>query len=74
MTQQQFQALVTRALKTFIQAFLAVFLVGITPIIQGITNTGYSGAKAALVALVTAGVAAGISALMNAFIKPEEAK
>lgn len=74
MTQQQFQALVTRAFKTFVQAFLAVFIVGLTPIIQGITNVGWSGAKAALVALVTAAVAAGISAAMNAFLKPEEAK
>lgn len=74
MTEQQFQALVTRAFKTFVQAFLAVFIVGLTPIIQGITNAGWSGSKAALVALVTGAIAAGISAVMNAFIKPIEAK
>lgn len=74
MTQQQVQALITRAFKTFVQAFLAVFITGLTPIIQGITNTGWSGAKAALVALVAGAIAAGISAAMNAFIKPEEAR
>jgi len=74
MTQQQIQALLTRAFKTFVQAFLAVFIAGLTPIINGITNTGWSGSKAALVALVSGALAAGISALMNAFIKPEEAK
>jgi hypothetical protein len=74
MSEQAVQALLVRAFKTFVQAFLSVFLVGITPILTNITSVGYSGAKAALVALVTGAIAAGISALMNAFLKPVEAK
>lgn len=75
MSEQQFQAIIVRALKTFIQAFVAVFALGLTSVVSNVLQTGnFSGAKSALLALVTASVAAGISALTNAFIKPVEAK
>lgn len=49
-----------RALKTFVQAFLAVITTGLLDI----TDTN------ALKALVVAGVASGISAVWNAFYNP----
>lgn len=75
MTEKQVQALLVRAVKTFAQAFVAVFLLGVLNVISSLLSTGnFSAAKSALVALVTAALAAGVSALMNAYIKPEEAK
>lgn len=74
MSEQQIQAIIVRSLKTFIQAFLAVFLAGVVSIITNITNVGFSAGKSALLALVSGALAAGISAVMNAFIKPVEAK
>lgn len=64
LTEQEIQAIVVRALKTFLQAFLAALLAGVT----NITNIGT--AKA----LAISAIAAGISAIFNAFIKPVEAK
>jgi hypothetical protein len=49
-----------RALKTFVQAFLAVITTGLLDI----TDTN------AFKALVIAGVASGISAVWNGFVKP----
>lgn len=56
--------LAVRAFKTFLQAFLAVLSVSVLTVVD--VETG----KAALIAAV----AAGISATMNLFIKPTEAK
>lgn len=54
--------LVIRALKTFVQAFLAAVSVGI------VTTTNVS----ALRALIIGAIAAGISAVMNLIIQPTE--
>jgi hypothetical protein len=75
MSEQQVKAILVRAIKTFLQAFIAVFALGLTPVVSSVLQTGsISGAKAAVLALVSAAVAAGISALTNAYIKPVEAK
>lgn len=75
MSEQEVKALLVRAFKTFAQAFLAVFILGLTPVVSSVLQTGsFSGAKAAVLALVTASVAAGISAIMNVKIRPLEAK
>lgn len=65
MSEKEFQALLVRALKTFLQAFLATLA-------AGVLTTEVSGA--AVGALVIASFAAGLSALSNVFIKPVEAK
>jgi len=57
-------AIFIRAFKTFVQAFLAVLLAGVT------TTVDITSFKA----LVVGAIAAGISALMNLFIQPNEAK
>lgn len=54
-----------RPLHTAWQSFLGVFLVGISPVLNDIVNHHYSDAKIALYALVTAAVAAALSALKN---------
>lgn len=59
-----FNAIAVRALKTFTQAVLAVLAVSATTVVD--LETG----KAVLIAAV----AAGISAVMNLFIQPTEAK
>jgi hypothetical protein len=75
MSEQEVKALLVRAFKTFAQAFVAVFLLGLTPVISSILQTGsFSGAKAAVLALVSASLAAGLSAVMNLRIRPVEAK
>lgn len=56
--------LLVRALKTFLQAFLAVVLAGLA------TTINLSTVKA----LGIAATAAGVSAVMNLFIAPQEAK
>lgn len=53
-----------RALKTFVQAAGAVVLAGVTTAVDGATTK----------ALIIGAVAAGISAVMNLFIKPTEPK
>jgi hypothetical protein len=57
-------ALIIRALKTFVQAFASVLAVSAATVVD--IETG----KAVLIGAV----AAGISALMNLFIQPVEAK
>lgn len=75
MTQQEIQAILVRAFKTFVQTFITVFVLGLTPIISSILSThNLSGASSALLALVAAAGAAGISAVMNVKIRPQEAK
>lgn len=64
MSEKQFIALLVRAFKTFVQAFLAVLLAGLTEVSDLST----------LRALAVAAVAAGLSAIMNFIVKPEEAK
>lgn len=64
MSEQQIQALIVRAIKTFIQGFAAVFLTGL------VTATS----QVALKALIVGAFAAGVSAVMNVFIKPVEAR
>lgn len=56
--------LVVRALKTFVQAFLAAVSLGI------VTTTDIP----ALKALIVGAIAAGVSAVMNLLIQPTEAK
>ena len=56
--------LVVRAVKTFLQAFLAALSLGI------VTTTDVPAVKA----LVVGAIAAGISAVMNLFLQPKEAK
>ena len=54
-----------RPFHTAWQSFLGVFLVGISPILNDIVNHHYSDAKVALYALVTAAVAAALSAVKS---------
>lgn len=56
--------IIVRAFKTFIQAFGAVFLAGLVTATDRVTFR----------ALVVGAFAAGVSALMNLFIQPSEAK
>ena len=76
MTEQQIQAIIVRALKTFIQAFLSVFSLGLTSVVGNVVASGQSisGYKSALLGLIVGAVAAGLSALINIYIKPVEAK
>jgi uncharacterized membrane protein len=67
MSEQQVQALVVRALKTFVQGFMG-FLV------TGLTLGTLPASTEAVRALLAGAVAAGISAIMNLYIKPVEAK
>lgn len=55
----------TKAFHTAWQSFLAVFLVGISPILNDIVNHHYSDAKVALYALFVAALAAAFSAVKN---------
>lgn len=64
MNQININALFVRALKTFLQAFLAALLAGLA----GTVN--FTATKA----LVVGAIAAGVSALMNLFLQPTEAK
>lgn len=59
-----FNVILVRAAKTFLQAFLGALALGI------VTTTNLS----ALKALVVGAIAAGVSAVMNLFIAPKEAK
>lgn len=57
-----FNVLLVRALKTFLQAFIAAVSIGI------VTTTDIP----AIRALIVGAIAAGISAVMNLFIAPQE--
>lgn len=61
------KVLLVRSSKTFIQGFLASLGVQLAA-------TNLPGSTAAWRALLVAAVAAGISAVMNVIIKPQEAK
>lgn len=54
--------IVSRAVHTFWQAFLAVFIVGISPIMPMVLGHSYGDAKTAVLSLIGAAVAAGLSA------------
>lgn len=56
--------LAVRALKTFLQAFLAAILAGLSAAVSVPTTK----------ALVIGALAAGVSAVMNVFLQPQEAK
>lgn len=57
-------ALIVRAFKTFVQAFVAALALGI------VSTTNVSAIKA----LIVGAIAAGVSAVMNLFVAPQEAK
>lgn len=62
-----------RALQTFWQTFLAVFLVGILPVIDLVFAGDFEGTKLALIALVASAIASGLSALKT-YIKTKIAE
>jgi len=64
MNNTTFNVLAVRALKTFIQASLATVALGIVTVVDVPTTK----------ALIAGAIAAGISAVMNLFIQPTEAK
>lgn len=59
-----FNVLAVRAFKTFVQAFLAFVATGVVTVVSVPTTK----------ALIAGAIAAGISAVMNLFIQPMEAK
>ena len=59
-----FEALAVRAFKTFVQAFAAAVLAGLSAAISIPTTK----------ALIVGAIAAGVSAVMNLFLTPQEAK
>lgn len=63
MTKKQIEAIVIRALKTFIQGFVASLSYGLAA-----ANT--SGSSSAYRALIVGALAAGVSAVMNLVIQP----
>lgn len=64
MDEVNFNVLLVRALKTFIQASLAFVATGLVTAVDVPTTK----------ALIAGAIAAGISAVMNLFIQPKEAK
>lgn len=64
MSEININAIIVRALKTFFQAFLAALLAGLA------TATNLPTLKALLIGAI----AAGVSAAMNLFLAPQEAK
>ena len=60
--------IVSRAVHTFWQAFLAVFVAGVTPIMPMVLGHSYGDAKAAMFALIGAALAAGFSAAKTAVV------
>ena len=57
--------ILVRAGKTFVQAFTATLIVGLTPIITLVVDKGVDAATTAVVALLIASFSAGASALQN---------
>lgn len=58
---------VRRFVHTFWQAFVAVFAAGLLNVLSAFQG-GLSGGKSTLVALITAAIAAGLSALKSAYV------
>jgi hypothetical protein len=65
--------ILAKALHTFWQAFVAVFIVGLTPIVTLVTNGNIKEGFYALLALVIASGAAGLSAIKSYIKKLIEA-
>ena len=57
-----------KAFHTFWQAFLAVFFVGVPLVVATLKTGGLQTGEHALIALLTAAVAAGLSALKTGFL------
>jgi hypothetical protein len=55
--------ILSKALHTFYQAFIAVFVVGFTAVLNSVLNGDIETAKIAILSLLSASLAAGISAL-----------
>jgi len=62
-----YNAITVRAAKTFVQAFIA-------SLSYGLAGTNAPSSTSAYRALIVGAVAAGISAVMNVFLAPQEAK
>lgn len=62
------KVVIVRALHTFWQAFVPVFLGGVMNVAHVYGQGGVSGAKSALIALIVAAVAAGLSAVKNVIV------
>ena len=58
-----------RALKTFVQAFVATFVTILTPVVQGGIMKDLNGLKATLISALIAGLSAGISAVWNIILE-----
>jgi hypothetical protein len=58
-----------RASWTFVQTFVSVFFVGVPAVVTALQAQGVTSAKQALISLVTASVAAGLSALKSFVVK-----
>lgn len=54
-----------RSAKTFVASFLGVFVTSLANILDAFQKGGLSGLKSALLALITAAIAAGITAVWN---------
>lgn len=61
--------IVSKALHTFYQAFIAVFVVGLTPAVTSAMNGNIDQAKLAIVSLLSASLASGISALKTFIVQ-----
>lgn len=63
---------VSKAAHTFWQAFLAVFMLGVPMVVHALNQHQIAVAKGLLISLVTASLAAGLSAAKTAFVSWRE--
>jgi len=61
--------ILSKALHTFYQAFIGVFIIGLTPILTTALNGDIETAKLAMLSLLSASLAAGISALKTFIVQ-----
>jgi len=61
--------ILSKALHTFYQAFIAVFIVGLTPVLTSTLNGDIETAKLAILSLLSASLASGISALKTFIVQ-----
>ena len=61
-----------RSIKTFVQAFLGVFLPAIISVLNGGFPVDWSAAKVTLISALMAAIAAGISAVWNICLEAHE--
>ena len=66
--------ILSRALKTFVQAFVPVLLADISMIRSGIVSYGWQNWEAWLLPVIIPAVSAGLSAVWNLIIKYAESK